>query len=90
MKKFLLAFLITLFFLRLSYFVNNSGQCCDQIFEAGWPFPYYGGSGGIMGNLSNKIIIGGLLFDLLFWFPLSITLVFILTAIKKLLRKKSP
>ena len=68
MKKYLSAFIISFVFIGLSYFVNNSGQCCDLVFKSGWPFPYYGGSGGFVGVREDKIIIQGLIYDFVFWY----------------------
>ncbi|QQG44580.1 MAG: hypothetical protein HYW86_01555 [Candidatus Roizmanbacteria bacterium] len=79
MRGALLAIFIALVLTAFSYFVNNNGTCCDQIFQAGWPFPFYGGSGGFMGIQEDKLIVSGLVLDVIFWFVISIILILALT-----------
>ena|SRR3989338_1678180 len=86
-RKALLTVFITLILTVFSYFVNNSDACCDQIFQAGWPFPFYGGSGGFVGILEDKLLVGGLILDIAFWFVVTIVLLLILTHKKNLFRK---
>lgn len=50
-----------------SFVINNAGKCCDQLFAAGWPIPFYGSSGGITGSLVNTIRYDALLIDYIFW-----------------------
>lgn len=89
MQKVLIAFLITFVLVVSSYLVNNNHQCCDQIFQAGWPFPFYGGSGGFVGMSmkENKIILDGLLKNVLFWFVVSYGTLLLPLIYKKLLQK---
>lgn len=76
-----LSILLTL----VSYFKNNYGACCDQVFGAGWPWPFHGGSGGFIGSTEDKIIFSGLFLDLIFWFGISAG---ILLAINKIVKRK--
>lgn len=68
----------------LSYYHNNAGECCDLIFEAGWPKAFYGGSGGFLGNTQNTVFWSDLIIDLAFWF----TTGFLLSLLVQLLFRK--
>lgn len=82
-QKFVFAAALSAIFTLLSYFRNNAGVCCDLIFEAGWPRPFYGGSGGFVGEVNNTVMVQGLLIDLAFWGIISFVLLKILIAFKK-------
>jgi hypothetical protein len=50
-----------------SLLVNNRGACCDQIFWAGWPVPFYGGSGGFVAAGQDHVVPLALLLTAVFW-----------------------
>lgn len=75
-----LSILLTIF----SYFKNNAGVCCDLIFAAGWPWPFYGGSGGFLGISEDRILPAGLILDLLFWFGISLVMLLLIERRKKI------
>ncbi|HSX39076.1 MAG TPA: hypothetical protein VLI92_00575 [Candidatus Saccharimonadales bacterium] len=77
MKKVIFTILLATIFIGVSYFINNKGECCDQFFHAGWPFSFYGGSGGFVGIREDKLIMLGLVKDAIFWFVISFTLIFL-------------
>lgn len=76
-KNLVVSLLVTPLLTLASYVVNNANECCDQIFQAGWPRAFYGGSGGFIGETENRIFWSGLAIDLLFWLSLSLLLMFI-------------
>jgi len=67
-----------------------AGQCCDLIFLAGWPKPFYGGSGGFIGYTKNRIFVDGLIFDFIFWLIICLILlkIFFLFKPAKFKKKK--
>ena len=54
-----------------SLLVNNRGACCDQIFWAGWPVPFYGGSGGFVAAGQDHVVPLALLLTAVFWLAIA-------------------
>jgi hypothetical protein len=74
-----LSVLITL----LTYLINNNGQCCDQISQAGWPFPFYGGGGGFTGELKSHFNLVNFLLDLSFYLVMLFVATIVISRAKK-------
>lgn len=89
MRKVISIIILTGLSVALSYLINNKNQCCDQVFQAGWPFSFYGGSGGIIGIREDQIIYGGLVKNIIFWFMISLIIVSTPTMYKNSLGKKA-
>jgi hypothetical protein len=50
--------------------VNNQYACCDIPYFAGFPVPFYGGSGGFAGGGVDRLLPGALIRSYLWWFGL--------------------
>jgi len=77
MIRVFLIFIIALVITLVSLLVNNSSVCCDQIYQAGWPFPFYGGSGGLAGFTRDTLDSVNFIRTFMFWSLVSVLVAFI-------------
>ena len=63
--------------------VNNAGLCCDMLYFAGFPAPFYGGSGGFVARAADRLWPAALAVSYFWWFGLALATVLVVARARR-------